>query len=210
MKDGKFTSIARVLAIALIGLVFTGCETLNNSGSGLGSTNAPAVTGAEPLKTSDIIGVGEKLTIEIRDTGGVEDRAFNQTVGEDGKITLLYNKSVMAAGRKKAELEEAIHDLYVPTLFKRMTVVVKRDELSFFVTGEVKMEGQKPYVGRITGLRAIGAAGGFTDFAKRTNVQITRANGNKVKFNANKALKDPSMDPPVYPGDTVHVDRRFW
>lgn len=208
MKDGKLLSIGRVFAVMLVGLLLAGCETVQPAG-GANQTNAAATTQDIPLKTSDIIGVGEKLTIEIRDTGE-QDKQFNQTVAEDGRITLPYNKTIVAAGKKKGELEEAIHALYVPHIFRRMTVVLKREELSFFVTGEVKNEGQKPYAGRMTGLRAIGAAGGFTDFAKKTNVQITRANGTKVRFNAKKAIDRPELDPPVYPGDTVHVDRRLF
>jgi protein involved in polysaccharide export with SLBB domain len=51
-------------------------------------------------------------------------------------------------------------------------------------------------------------AGGVTDFAKRTKVQLTRVNGQRITVNYDKALRKPELDPPVYPGDRIYVARR--
>jgi len=81
----------------------------------------------------------------------------------------------------------------------------------FYVDGEVKSPGPKLYMGQpVTVLKAIASAGDFTDFAKRTKVTLTRLNGKKQTINCDKARKDPRLDAPVYPGDTIHVPRRIF
>jgi protein involved in polysaccharide export with SLBB domain len=66
-------------------------------------------------------------------------------------------------------------------------------------------------VGEITVLRAIDTAGGFTDFANRKNIELRRATtGEKVRVNWHKAIKDPKLDPQVYPNDQIVVHKRFF
>jgi protein involved in polysaccharide export with SLBB domain len=57
-------------------------------------------------------------------------------------------------------------------------------------------------------LSAITAAGGFNNFAARTRVQLTRQDGKIFLLNCKKALKDPSLDLEVFPGDRVFVDKQ--
>ena len=46
--------------------------------------------------------------------------------------------------------------------------------------------------------------------ANKKKIDVFRSNGEKVRLNGKKALEDPSKDVPVYPGDRVHVYRRFF
>jgi protein involved in polysaccharide export with SLBB domain len=201
-------------AAAFVLCLAMGCETLGGASAvpkGGGGTNQVFTGGGGSTggTISDKIAVGETITIEMRDLPG-ELQVFQQTVREDGKITLLLNQTVTAAGLKKGELEQAIHEVYVPKYFRRLTVNVRRDSLFFFVRGEVKAPNRYVYGGPMTVLKAISTAGDFTDFAKRTNIRVTRSDGRVDKVNAKKALVDSSKDLPVYPGDTIFVDRRFW
>jgi protein involved in polysaccharide export with SLBB domain len=59
-------------------------------------------------------------------------------------------------------------------------------------------------------LKVIASAGGFTDFANKKKVKLTRVDGRTQIVNCPKALDNPSLDPEVYPGDTIHVPRRLW
>lgn len=193
------------MLLVVTGLLGTGCETVdppaasNNSTAQRGPNDQPII--------DDRIEVGERLKVELRDTGTTEGSASEQVVREDGTISLLYNQSVTAAGKKKGELEEEIHKLYVPKYFRRMTVIIRRESLVFFVRGEVKAPGRQLYDGSMTALRAISSAGDFTEFANKRNVDIIRRTGKKEKFNAAKALQNPERDVPIYPGDIVHVNR---
>ena len=67
-----------------------------------------------------------------------------------------------------------------------------------------------PYLKEMTVLKAIATAGDFTDFAKKTKVQVTRADGRKINVNCVKAQRDPKLDVPVFPDDTVFVPRRYF
>jgi protein involved in polysaccharide export with SLBB domain len=96
----------------------------------------------------------------------------------------------------------------VPAFFKTLTVTVKIQERYFWVGGQVRFAGQKPYLSQMTVLKAIQAAQDFTDFADRTSVMLTRADGTTVIVNCKKALKNTKLDLPVYPGDRIHVPQR--
>jgi protein involved in polysaccharide export with SLBB domain len=63
----------------------------------------------------------------------------------------------------------------------------------------------------MTVLKAIQAAGDFTDFGKKSKVEVIRANGHKEKpVDCYKAIKNPKLDLPIFPGDQVIVPRRHF
>ncbi|PYJ94009.1 MAG: hypothetical protein DME23_25520, partial [Verrucomicrobia bacterium] len=80
----------------------------------------------------------------------------------------------------------------------------------FFVGGRVKNGGQKAYLSEMTVLKASQAAGDFDEYANRKNVQIIRADGRKETENCAKALKNPKLDKPIYPGDQIIVPQRWY
>jgi protein involved in polysaccharide export with SLBB domain len=79
----------------------------------------------------------------------------------------------------------------------------------FYVGGEVNKPGVFQYLGETTVTKAIQSAGDFTNFANRGKVWLIRASGERIKVNCNKALENPSLDLPVYPGDQIQVVRRL-
>ena len=155
--------------------------------------------------------MGDSLTITFTDTP-VPIPNFDEKIREDGTITLTLNKTFTAAGKSRGDLEKEIRACYVPNYYKYMTVTVKQqsDTRWYYANGEVKMPNRQIYAGRITVLKAIASVGGFTDFANKKKVKLTRVDGRTQTVNCNKALENPSLDPEIYPGDTVHVPRRLW
>lgn len=151
-------------------------------------------------------------TITIKFSGLPEDMLPQEKlIKEDGTISLPDIGSVPAAGKTPGELEDAIRNLYVPAIYKRLTVTVQTTgDRVFFVRGEVKAPNRVIYVGQITVTKAITAAGDFTDFANRKKVWLIRANGQRFKLNVNKILDGEAPDPSVYPGDQIVVDRRLF
>jgi len=157
----------------------------------------------------DALHVGDTLTIEFSDMpAAMQPR--EERIKEDGTITLLEQKVFVAAGKTRGQLEKEIHDWYVPRFYLKMTVSIRqlKDTQFYYVRGEVRMPGRQVYISRITVLKAIGSAGDFTDFARKSEVQLTRADGRKFTIHAKKALKNPSLDLEIFPGDTVFVPRR--
>lgn len=135
---------------------------------------------------------------------------YRDRIRDDGKLSLPHNISVQAANKTVGQLQEAIQNAYVPSLFVRLSVSVKTEERFFYVGGEVRSPSRPFYQGEMTVLRAIDTVGGFTDFANRSNIELRRANGEKLKVNWNKAMKDPKLDPPVYPNDQITVHKKWW
>jgi protein involved in polysaccharide export with SLBB domain len=163
--------------------------------------------GPEP----EVLRVGDSLTITFTDTP-LPIPMSEQKIKEDGTITLTLNQTFKADGKTRGELEKEIRARYVPDYFKYMTVTVKLDINTrwYYINGEVKAPARQIYASRITVLKAIASAGGFTDFAKKTKVKLTRVDGRMMTVNCVKALDNPALDPEVYPGDTIHVPRRVW
>ncbi len=166
-----------------------------------GATNTPI----------DIIEAGAALRITFSDLP-ILQQPFEDRVKQDGTITLMLNQTFKAAGKTRSELEKEIRDRYVPKYYLNMTVQVTIQEQTrfYFVGGEVKAPGRQVYLGPMTVLKAIQSCGDFTDFAKRTAVELTRPDGRKFEVDCKKARQDPSLDLDVYPGDKIYVPRKLW
>jgi len=195
-----------VACFALIVGFQLGCVSPDDGSAGMAANPAAS---AMDLSTDTRFRPGDRVEIQFADNGGLPS-VWPQTVREDGSITLPLNQTVHAAGLRKGELEAAIRDVYVPRILRRLTVNVRSDRRNYFVSGEVKLPGEKEHTGQITAMRAIATAGDFTDFANKSKIEVFRSNGEKVQVNGKKALKDASKDVPVYPGDRVHVYRRMF
>lgn len=159
----------------------------------------------------DVLNPGDAVTISITDIP-VPIPEIQDRIKDDGTITLLQNQTFVAKGKTRGALAEEIRKRYVPDFFKQMTVNVKKTEQTqfYYVGGEVKAPGRQVYISRITVIKAIQSAGDFTDFAKKTAVQLTRMDGTKHIINCKKALKDPQLDLEVFPGDTIRVPRSWF
>jgi polysaccharide export outer membrane protein len=159
----------------------------------------------------EVLGVGSSITIALLDTP-TPIPTFEGKIKEDGTITLTLNKTFTAAGKTPGDLEKEIRASYVPQYFKYMTVAVRQEAttLWYYVDGEVKAPNRQLYNTRITVLKALASAGGFTDFANKKKVRLTRVDGRTQFVNCAKARDNPSLDPEVYPGDKIYVPRRFW
>jgi polysaccharide biosynthesis/export protein VpsN len=164
-----------------------------------------------PALSTDVLRVGDSLIVTFTDTPNIIP-PFDQKIKEDGKITLVLNEEFKAEGKTPGELEKEIRKRYVPDYFKQMTVTIKYLESTrwYYVDGEVRSPNRQIYTSRITVSKAIASAGGFTDFANKKSVKLTRLDGRTSTINCVKALDNPTLDLEVYPGDKIYVKRRFW
>jgi protein involved in polysaccharide export with SLBB domain len=187
-------------ALAL-GLIFVaalcGCQT--------GGTNYTEV----PAEAGNTFHIGEVVTVKCVPLSGDTIPDHTERIGEDGNISLLYIGQVKAVDKTAAQLQKEIHDLYVPRYYNGLVVTVSGDAKYFYLDGEVRAPNKYEYTGQMSVVKAISVAGGFTDFARESKVQLTH-NGHKQTVNVPKAIENPSLDVAVYPGDTIHVPRRWW
>lgn len=202
-----FFALCCVMGAAL----FSGCETPaggESYQSQASQASPPPMPEGDPLAGS-LIRVGDKVTIVFSDTPQVE-LPKEMRVREDGTIPLPLNVTVNAVGKTPAALEKEIEAEYVPKFYHRMTVAVKVEERVFYVKGQVRAPNQYIHRGQMTLLGAIALAGDFTDYAKKTAVEVTRADGTRIIVNCNKARKDARRDIAIYPGDIIEVRARFF
>jgi protein involved in polysaccharide export with SLBB domain len=224
----KFSGLwVRLFAVLFAGGMLVGCQSpdsgfkfdplAENGGASMASAGGPALAPMamrDPQRLVDpngspILHAGDQVTVTFQDLV-TPIMPVDGLVKEDGKITLIYNKQFQADGKTVGQLERDIRAVYVPAYFVNMTPTVTIKERFFSVGGEVKMPGRQVYVGRMRVLQAIDTAGGFTDFARKSKVIVTRGNGKQEKVNAVKALEKPELNIEIFPGDQVFVPKRIW
>jgi polysaccharide biosynthesis/export protein VpsN len=194
----------------VVAVLLLGCQSGPRS-SHAGSTNQspPNVGGQAAFHEGDVLRVGDPVTISFSGPDQTPP-SFSERIKADGTIRLpLVTEPIVAAGKSRGALEEEILNRYVPRIFKRMTVKVGSEGRVVTVSGQVRMPGRVPFLGGMTVLKAVAAAGDFTDFADRKRVLITRVDGTQVVVDCKKAARDPKRDVPIYPDDLIEVPRRI-
>jgi polysaccharide export outer membrane protein len=174
----------------------------------------PSAGGSQTISPQDAavarFRVGETVIVDFSGSP-IAIEPLEGPITEDGTITLPLIGPVAAAGKTAGELQNEIHDDYVPEYYVRLTVTVKSGDRVYYVGGEVKGAGRELYVGDTTVTKAIQSAGGLTDFANHSKVWLIRATtGQRIRVDYDKALENPSKDPPVYPDDQVNVEKRLF
>lgn len=190
-----------------------------NAEVGKATTQAPSAATATNTASGlgfrgsmDVLRLGDSVSIIYSDIPS-PPAASTQQIREDGKITLHLNYTVTAVGKTRGDLEREIRELYVERakVYRDITITIQTATRFVSVGGEVRTPGALPHNGDLTVLKVINAAGGFTDFAKRTKVVVTRASDkSQITVNCNRAQKDPSKDILVYPGDVIFVKKSIW
>jgi polysaccharide export outer membrane protein len=232
------TAWVRVMGLVVLGGWLAGCASgrsefseLPAGGSALTAGETPAAPGSEPapatspgtevqaataagqpqpsLGANEIFQVGDPLTVIFSDTP-IPTTPILERVKDDGTITLSFNKVFVALNKSRGDLEKEIRAAYVPKIYQNLTVTIQIPERFYFVGGEVRVPSKQPYSPKLTVLKVIQTSGGFTDFANRKKVLVTRASGEKITVNCIKALKDPRLDVEVLPGDSINVPRTIW
>lgn len=167
---------------------------------------APATVAVSP---DYVIGPTDVLSIVF---WGDRDLSTEVTVRPDGKISLPLLNDVMAAGHTPEQLRHRLADAAKRFVQSPVVTVVVRqvNNNRAFITGQVAHPG--PYVlsGPTTVLQLIAMAGGFTEFAKKSDVLITRIeNGRQLAFTFNYddvvKRRDLRQNLILKAGDTVVV-----
>ncbi len=202
-------------ALLFAGVLLTGCGSLS-SDTPFGLDNPPnhATTGspsASGTPAADVarFRIGDIVTITFSGVPTPLD-PHQETIKEEGTITLPLIGSIIAANKTSGELQREIHDAYVPKYYVRLTVTVKSGDRVFYVAGEVHSPGRVMYLDGTTVTKAIQSAGGLTDFANHSKVWLTHTGGKqRIRVNYDKAVKNETADPPVYPDDQIIVDKSY-
>lgn len=185
----------------------TGSSTIAPSPAG-GTNAAPdATSGHADAAFSRILRKGDKLIVAFRDIPMPEDIKY--VIDERGSINLPLAGSVQLEGKRTFEAEEVIQKAYIEGgFYRKIKVIVTAQEDEYVVLGEVKKEGKYVLAPGTTLWRAIGAAGGYTDFAKRWAVELKR--GEQVTVHdVDKIADGKESDPMIKASDIINVPRRI-
>ncbi|MDN3549863.1 polysaccharide biosynthesis/export family protein [Mucilaginibacter aquaedulcis] len=109
--------------------------------------------------------------------GGGSGGGGGQTyqVEDDSTVTLPVIGHVNVVGLTRAQAAKKVEDLYRKSLLKDPIIELKITNLKVTFLGEIKTQGNFPLVkDKTTLVDMIGAAGGLTDKANETNIQIIR------------------------------------
>lgn len=191
--------------ILLVASLLVGCETPTAVTQTVVDSSAPAIRG----DSADVLRVGDRVKIILTDIPTAPP-AVEQVIPEDGKLTLHMGVEYNFIGKRATEAEREIANIYINqrNLYKKITVTIERQASFISIGGEVRTPASIIHRGDLSVLAAIDAAGGFTEFADRTKVIVTRAsNKQQIFVNAKKAIIDPTLNPLLYPGDSVYVKR---
>jgi polysaccharide biosynthesis/export protein len=167
-------------------------------------------TAAKPHDNSFVIGSDDRLSINVwKET----DLTETVPVRSDGKISMPLIGELQAAGKTPLQLEQDIAGkLKTYITDPEVTVMVTQiNSEKFNILGRVIKPGSYSLTTPLTILDAIALAGGFQDFAKKSNVYVLRqtpgGGDTRIPFNYKEVIrgKHPEQNIRLLPHDTIVV-----
>jgi protein involved in polysaccharide export with SLBB domain len=170
------------------------------------SPNAPAVldTSATTFSMDNyILGPNDKVKISVYAEAGLTGE---YVISSDGKISLPLVGNVNAAGKSVKQFQDDLVAAYRDGGYLKDPKITAEvvSARPFFILGEVKIPGQYPCLNGMTVMNAVATAGGFTYRAQNDTVFI-RHPGEAAEHK--EKLSDTT---PVFPGDTIRIDERWF
>lgn len=166
----------------------------------------------DPRRSEFVIGVDDSLAINVWKN---EQLSTSATVRPDGTITMPLVGDLIARGKTPSQLRQEIAQRvseFVKLNASEITVAVTEvNSYRFTISGEVARPGLVTSRQYITVAEAIAQAGGFTRFAERNKIVLTRRDPSGqirripivYKFIENGT--HPEMNLVLLPGDSLHV-----
>lgn len=142
---------------------------------------------------------------------GINDQAVIELViDEKGYIRLLHIEPILAINLTTTQLEKEIEQRYIEgEIYKNVSVNILMTAKAYYLQGEVIQSGQFELVSGTTLLQAIATARGYSPYANRKKVTITRQ-GKITEYNMKEIEKDPSKDIIIEAGDVIKVWTRWY
>jgi protein involved in polysaccharide export with SLBB domain len=148
------------------------------------------------------LGAGDKIIITVfREP----DLTLEAKLTDAGTIIFPFlgemNVKGLTVGKLKDKITQGLSGRYLKDPSVSVSVLEYRE---FFVNGEVKRPGAFPYLPGLTVQKAISIAGGFTERASQSSVQLER------EKDAQRQSIEVGLDAPIGPGDVVIVEESFF
>jgi len=145
--------------------------------------------------------------IEINVLGQPEmSRKF--TVGPDGKITFPLIGEVEVKGRTLSEVASLLKEklkIYIPITDITVNLATSKS-VSVYIFGEVKNPGEYKFYEQPTLIKLIAAAGGPTQNANLSKIEIIKSDKTKIMVNLRKDWNEGNFT--LSYGDTVFIKKK--
>jgi protein involved in polysaccharide export with SLBB domain len=150
-----------------------------------------------------VLGPNDKVKISVYGEAGLTGE---YVISSDGKISLPLVGNVNAAGMTVKQFQDQLVTSYRDGGYLRDPKITAEVESArpFFILGEVKAPGQYPCLNGLTVMNAVATAGGFTYRADSDDVYIRHAGA--VQEEKEKLTNTT----PVFPGDTIRIEERWF
>lgn len=174
-----------------------------------------------PTRKAHRIEIGDRLRIKIYP----EDQYIkggDTEVSSEGTITLPLLGKIYVQGMPLTDAEKEITRLLAQdylvnpvVVIELLTVVGAEGGATISVLGQVKKPGpvQYPMNQKLTLLKVISLAGGFTEIANAKKIKVVRKTGGKttlIHANAEAIISGKDPDIEMEPDDIVHVGESFF
>ena len=193
-------------ALFLVGSsLLYGCVSSSSSNGGI-SNVAPVAESADSGEDISGYRLRPMDPIYIRFSGILDQQDLSLVVDANGEIRLLHlDEPVKAVGLTATELAREIEKRYLAAgIYKHLSVSVTMTAKMYYVQGEVNAPGQFQLLSGTTLMQAIASARGYTSFANKKKVTITR-HGKVYTYDVRKLEADPELDPKIKAGDMIKV-----
>jgi polysaccharide export outer membrane protein len=188
-----------------------------SAGPSVSQTASPASTGNHP----EFHARNSRYRIEPGDTFDINfdlSPEFNQlavAVEPDGFVTLHGIPDIKVQGKTVPELTDALRTAYSAILNNpQISVVLKDFQKPYFVAdGQVARPGKYDLRGDTTLTEAIAMAGGFTEYAKHSQVVLFRkvdetwTSAELIDVKKMESEHNLKEDPFLHPGDMLFVPK---
>lgn len=193
------------------------------------ATPPPSDEAAAPTKDEGKVASGKDRMIAVGDRVRVkiypEDEFIKSSeteVSSEGAISLPMIGQVKVLGLKVVDAEREIVKLLAEDYLVNPVVVIEvveaeagKGKRSVSILGQVQKPGSYDFVGgqKLTLLRVISMAGGFTDIANASKIKVIRKEKGKsrvIRANAEAIISGKNPDIELEPGDVIHVGESFF
>jgi len=150
---------------------------------------------------------GDHVVIRL---AGVPDDGYilEKEIPDTGDIVVPYlTQPFHFTGQTCPEMAAEIAAAYRDQkIYTNPNVTILPGDRYVSVGGEVRTPNRVLYAADLTLLSAINSCGGFTEYANRKAVRITRGK-DTFQVDCVQAQRGTGTDPAIYPGDQIYVPR---
>ena len=170
---------------------------------------ADAGDAGDAESASRVLKKGDQVIVFVH---GPVPEEYPEVIDDRGNVSLPLIGSIRVSEMTTSAAEEKIKKLYVDKKFYKkdqINIVIVPPEGEFSVTGHVYRPAKYPFTRNPTLMQAIAEAGGFTDWGRRSKVEVNRK-GKILKFNTIRISDGKDDDPVIQNGDVITILRKIW